>query len=136
MDIRSFIKPKNEVVYLFDDYTLKTALEEMEKYCYTSIPIINREGNYVGTITEGDFLRYILQNEKFNLKDASKVSLASITRHRDYCTIHVDSTMDQLIVKAADQNFVPIIDDKQQFVGIVTRKTILNYFFNHQFIVL
>jgi len=132
----SFLKPKSEVISIYDDTSVKTALEQMEKYRFASIPMINREGRYVGTITEGDFLWEIKRINDFNLKKADSMLSGSVHRHRDYIPVKLDANMDELILKAADQNFVPIVDDTGIFIGIVTRKMILNYFFDHKFIVL
>lgn len=136
MDIIAFVKPKREVIYVFDDTSVQEALHTLEQYRYTSIPIINREGFYVGTISEGDFLWEIKKNYQCDFDDMANNTVSSVHRHRDYSTVDINAGMDELIVKAADQNFVPIVDDKGIFIGIVTRKTILNYFFDHKFVVL
>ena len=90
----------------------------------------------MGTITEGDFLWEIKKLNDFNLKKADSMLAGSVHRHRDYVPVRISATMDELILKAADQNFVPIVDEQGIFLGIVTRKMILNYFFDHKFIVL
>ena len=136
MKIMSFLKPRSEFVCVYDDTSVKTALEEMEKYRFASIPVLNREGRYIGTITEGDFLWEIKKMGDFNLKKADNIQVGSVHRHRDYVPVQLDANMDELILKAADQNFVPIVDNAGILVGIVTRKMILNYFFDHKFIVL
>lgn len=136
MDISSFIKPKNQVILVFDDQPIHEAIEIMEKSRFTSIPIISRQGEYVGTLTEGDLLWEIKNTAQFNIKKAEKILVGKMHRHRDYESIHISANIDQLITKASNENFVPVIDDHNQFVGIVTRKTLLDYFFDHKFIVL
>lgn len=136
MKIIAFVKPKNEVVLLYDDHSIYEALEIMEKHRYTTIPIISREGNYVGTLSEGDLLWYLKKQNDFNVGSMKKNQLTSVKRHRDYQAINIDANITELIVKAADENFVPVVDEHQLFIGIVTRKTLLNYFFEHNFIVL
>ena len=59
MNILFYLKPKNEIVYLYDDFTLRQVLEKMEKHRYSAVPVINRNGNYVGTLTEGDLLWHL-----------------------------------------------------------------------------
>lgn len=56
MNILFFLHPKQEVAYVYDDCTLRQVLETMEHHKYASIPMLNRQGEYVGTITEGDLL--------------------------------------------------------------------------------
>lgn len=136
MEIIAFMKPKIEVVFVYDDQTIREALEKIEKCRFTSIPILNREGYYVGTLTEGDLLWEIKNTAKFEMKKAESILVRSVRRFRDYEPIHLSANIDELIVKAANENFVPVIDGHDLFVGIVTRKTLLNYFFEHNFIVL
>lgn len=136
MDISAFVKPKNEVIFVYDDESVHDALQTMEKSRYTSIPIITRDGKYAGTLTEGDLLWEIKNTAQFNIKKAEKILVKNMHRLRDYESIHVSENIDQLIVKASNENFVPVIDDYGLFIGIVTRKTLLDYFFDHQFIVL
>ena len=51
MNILFFLHPKQEVAYVYDDCTLRQVLETMEHHKYASIPMLNRQGEYVGTIT-------------------------------------------------------------------------------------
>ena len=37
--------------------------------------------------------------------------------------------MEDLIGKALNQNFVPVLDDQKCFIGIITRKDIIHYFY-------
>ena len=56
MNILFYLITKNEIVYIYDDYTVRQTMEKMEYHRYASVPIINRKGNYVGSLTEGDLL--------------------------------------------------------------------------------
>ncbi|MBP8855086.1 MAG: CBS domain-containing protein [Oscillospiraceae bacterium] len=127
MNILFFLTPKNEVAYLFDDFTLRQALEKMEHHRYSSIPILNRKGEYVGTITEGDILWAIKQQYALSIREAENVPITEFPHKRDNTPVHVDTTMEELVVAAMSQNFVPVIDDKNSFIGIVRRKDIIQY---------
>ena len=37
------------------------------------------------------------------------------------------SKMEDLIDRAMEQNFVPVVDDRGQFIGIITRRDIIGY---------
>ena len=41
--------------------------------------------------------------------------------------VRVDTRVEDLISVAAEQNFVPVIDDKGDFIGIVTRRAIMRF---------
>ena len=55
-NILFFLLPKAMCAYLYDDYTVRQALEKMEAAGYQALPILNRRGEYRGTLTEGDLL--------------------------------------------------------------------------------
>ncbi|WP_333650316.1 CBS domain-containing protein [Lacrimispora sp.] len=129
MNILFFLTPKSEVAYIFEDETLRQALEKMEYHKYAAVPVISRRGKYVGTITEGDMLWGIKNKFSLSLKEAERVTIQAIDRRSDNHPVYADSKMEDLIGKALNQNFVPVVDDQKNFIGIITRKDIIRYFY-------
>lgn len=127
MNAIQLLTPKSQVAYLFDTMTLRQALEKMEHHRYTCIPILNKEGEFVGTITEGDLLWSIKNQYNLSLKNAEEILLSEISRKRDYQPVNINARLDELMIMAMTQNFVPMVDDRKAFIGIVTRKDILQY---------
>lgn len=127
MNLLFFLTPKAEVAFLYDDFTLRQAIEKMEYHRYSSIPILNRKGEYVGTITEGDILWALKRIYNLSLQDAEDVPLLSIPRKRDYSCVSVDTGMEELVAAALRQNFIPVIDGKNSFIGIVKRNSIIQF---------
>lgn len=130
MNIMFFLKPKSELAFIYDYHTLRQALEIMEYHRYTCIPILNKEGKYIGTITEGDLLWATKKLNFMSLKEAEKFSIMKIDRRVDYLSVTANSKMEDLIERSMEQNFVPVVDDEQHFVGIVTRSDIIGYLHN------
>ena len=128
MNILFFLTPKSEVAYIHDDESLRQVLEKMEYQKYSAVPIISRQGTYVGTITEGDLLWYIKNQLDLNLQEARRILITNVPRRSDNTPVSIDSNMEDLLDKAMKQNFVPVLDDKKSFIGIVTRKDIMKYF--------
>ncbi|MDD2980504.1 MAG: CBS domain-containing protein [Hespellia sp.] len=127
MNILFFITPKVDVAYVYDHSTIRQVLESMEHHMYSSIPLINQSGKYIGTITEGDLLWGIKNITDLDLKSAEHHLITEIPRKADYVAVKADSDMVDLIQKAKNQNFVPVVDDQQNFIGIITRKSIIEY---------
>lgn len=128
MNILFFLKPKTECVYIYTDDTLRQVLEKMEHHRYTSIPMLSRRtGAYKGTVTEGDLLWEIKSRYNLNLHDAENIKIKDIKRYRDNESVSVDANMEDLISKVIKQNFVPVVDGKLCFIGIVTRKDVIQY---------
>ncbi|MCI8586778.1 MAG: CBS domain-containing protein [Lachnospiraceae bacterium] len=127
MNVLFFLTPKSEVAHLHDDWTLRQGIEKLERSGYTAIPLIDRQGRYIGTITEGDILRILKKRYDMNLRAAENVSILAVERKVDIHPVSVDATMEDLVRMAMNQNFVPVIDDKKIFIGIVTRKDIIRF---------
>ena len=127
MNILFFLTPKQDVAFIDNDFTLRQTSEKMEHHRYSSIPILNRKGEYVGTITEGDLLWGIKNAYNLSMEQAEDMPVMSLPRKRDNSPVRVDTTMDDLVFASMQQNFVPVIDDKNSFIGIIKRKDIIQY---------
>ena len=130
MNILFFLTPKSEVAFIYEDYTLRQTLERMEHHKYSSIPILTRDGKYVGTISEGDLLWTLKDNFKektLDFKSLEDLPISIIKRRKDNKPVSIEENIEDLISKARSQNFVPVIDDHKTFIGIIKRKEIIEY---------
>jgi CBS-domain-containing membrane protein len=133
MNVIMLLKPKDTVAYLYGKYTLRQGLEKMRMHGYTAIPVISDDGMYTGSVSEGDFLWHIVESCKSGeLKALEKCTIADILRPGWNPSVWVDVTMDELLERVTNQNFVPVTDDRGVFVGIVTRKDVIQYFMHNQ----
>ena len=130
MNILQLLKPKACTDYIYDDCTARQALEKMRHNGFTAIPVINRDGGYVKTVAEGDFLWFMLQNGVSDPKELEDFSVKQIPKRVNMEPVYVYSTIEDLILLSMNQNFVPVIDDRKVFIGIVTRRDILQYCYN------
>jgi CBS domain-containing protein len=130
MNIAFFLTPKNEVVCESQDATMKQVMEKMEHYGYTAIPIIDREGKYVGTLTEGDLLWKLKNTHNLNFKNMDSVKVKDIPKKITHKSVSITSNIESLISLSVSQNFVPVTDDDRTFIGIIKRSDIINYCFN------
>lgn len=127
MNIAFFLIPKHEVIYLTDQSTLRQALERMEFHRYTAVPVLSEEGFYIGTITEGDLLWFFKNASGVTFENAHRHQLSAVPMRIQNTPVHIDANMNDLISKAKAQNFVPVTDDRKQFIGIVRRSDIIEY---------
>ncbi len=137
MNIAFFMQPKATVAYLYSDFTIRQALEKMHHHGYSAIPVINRDGTYAGTVSEGDFLWYIVQGEgdtprTIGIEELENLKLSDIsyTSNRNPA-VSIAANIDELLMRAMNQNFIPIVDDRGSFIGIVTRKAVIKYFYDN-----
>jgi CBS domain-containing protein len=127
MNVAMFLLPKNETIYLFSNLTMRQALEKMEYHRYSAVPIIDQQGKYQGTVTEGDLLWKIKNTPGLDFKGTEKVPLKDVPLRMNNKPVSIHAQIEDLISLAIDQNFIPIIDDQGVYVGIVRRREIMEY---------
>lgn len=126
-NILFFLTPKAMCSYLLDDFTVRQALEKMESCGFAALPILNRSGEYRGTITEGDILWAMKNMCYMDMRQAEARHIMEINRRKDNVPVRVTTSMYDLVQRASTQNFVPVVDDKEAFIGIITRSAIIKY---------
>lgn len=126
-NILFFLTPKAMCAHLYDDYTVRQALEKMEAANFAALPILNRRGEYRGTLTEGDLLWSLKNMCYMDIRQAEAHRIMEISRRRDNVPVRVTTSMQELVERASSQNFVPVVDDKDTFIGIITRSAIIKY---------
>jgi len=130
MNIAFFLTPKSELIYELADSTMRQVLERMEHHGYSAIPILDREGKYVGTLTEGDLLWKIKNTPGLSFRNTNKVKVSDIERRKIHEVVTISAEINDIIVLARTQNFVPVVDDEGVFIGIIKRSDIIDYCYN------
>ena len=126
-NILFFLTPKAMCAYINDDASIRQALEKMESAGFAALPILSKQGEYRGTITEGDLLWALKNMCYMDMRQAEARRIMEITRRKDNIPVRVTTGMQDLVQRASSQNFVPVVDDKDAFIGIVTRSAIIKY---------
>lgn len=127
LNIAFFLSLKKDIVYLTYNSTMRQALERMEYHQYASVPIIDDDGKYVGVLTESDLLWKMKNTPGLTFMNTEKIYLDEIERHTQNNPVSVNAQMENLIARAAEQNFVPVVDDNGIFIGIVHRSELIRY---------
>ena len=122
-----FLTPKAMCAYVRDDYTVRQAIEKMEAAGYAALPILNKKGEYRGSVTEGDLLWALKNMCNMDMRQAECRRIMEIPRRKDNIPVRITASMFDLIERASNQNFVPVVDDYGAFIGLVTRKAIIQY---------
>lgn len=135
MNVAFFMQPKSSVAYLYDDFTIRQALEKMHYHGYTAIPVLDRQGHYLGTVREGDFLWFIVKGEG---QEAHTMAIESLENFNlselkidaeKNPSVLITASIEELLMRAMNQNFIPVVDDRNLFIGIVTRKDVIRHFY-------
>ena len=126
-NILAFLTPKSETLYLDSDSTIRQTLESFDYYKYSVVPLLDKEGKYITTISEGDILRYIKNDAYFDIRIAESVKVEQIEKYRPYKALTIFSSAEEVIKLSLEQNFIPIIDGRGAYIGIIKRKSIIDF---------
>lgn len=125
MNVAFFLTPKADVAWVKTTATVRQAIERMEHHRYTAVPLLDPEGRFAGTLTEGDLLWFLKRHPALRFEDTERVPLAAVERRVALKPVHVDQDVEALLDLVVDQNFVPVVDDRDVFIGIVRRRSVL-----------
>ena len=129
MNILFFLIPKYKVEYIDLDFSIRQVIEKLDAHSYSAIPILDKEGHYINTISEGDILMYIKQNKNLSLLNLEDIDVSNIKIRRKINSITITANMEDLLELSLNQNFVPVVDDLNHFIGIITRRDIIKHFY-------
>ena len=122
MNVLGMLKPKYSTTYLEEGDSLREGLTIMKASGYTAVPVIDRAGRYVGTVSEGDFLWHMLEHGEESL-DAYQIK--QIMKKGRMKAAREENDVETLMEFALFQNFVPMVDDRNCYIGIITRRDII-----------
>ena len=132
MNIFYLLKPKSTVSYLYKTNTIRQGLEKMRAHGFTDIPVIDDNGEYLGTVSEGDFLWHLLRFKDNDIRSQESYYIIDIVNEERNLPVKTNISMDELLLRVMHQNFLPLIDDRNIFIGIITRKDIIKYFYDKE----
>ena len=129
--IISLLTPKKATFYLSENSTIRQALEKFDVHKFSVVPLVDDEGHYKGTLSEGDLLRYIKNDANFDLSKAEKKHITEIDHYRPYRSLKIDALMIDVFSLSLEQNFIPVTDDKDIYIGIIKRKEVIKVLFDN-----
>ena len=127
VNIMSFLTPKDETYYIDADSTIRQALEKFDYHKFSVVPLVDAEGKYCGTVSEGDILRLIKRNCNFNVDLAEDVKILDIEKYRPYKALDITCNINDVLELSLQQNFIPMVDGRGMYIGIIKRKEILTF---------
>lgn len=130
MNIMFLLSPKNETVFESKDTAIHEVLSRMEAHGLTAIPVIDAQGKYFGTVTEGDILRLFSANPDKTFQLIGQEPASNVVRRDRHACVGVNETFDHLVSLALSQNFVPVVDDEGIYSGIIKRAHIIEYLYH------
>jgi len=107
---------------------MRQALEKMEYHRHTAVPLIDEQGKYAGTITEGDLLWKMKNTPGLTFADTERVMIKDVPQRMTNVPVRIYANIEDLLSLAIVQSFIPVVDDSEVFIGIIRRSDIIEYY--------
>ena len=130
VNIIRFIQTKTESTYLYDYKTVDQALRFMRSHGHTEVPVVNQSCEYLGVLNEGDFLWHILDYGGY--ASVKNDRLSKLIHKGAVPALKITADDEELRAAALRCSIVPIVDDRNVFIGVIPRESILQYFAEKQ----
>lgn len=125
MNTAMLLKPKSMVSYIYGDLPAEEGLREFISHGYTAVPVLDREGMYLGVVSERDFLYLILDTGSIDSLKDENLTVADLASCSRFESVPIDADMQTLYEHIIGQNFIPVVDSRGMFSGIITRRDFL-----------
>lgn len=130
MNILRFLVPKSSVEYISSSATVRQAYEKMRYHSYVAIPVLDDDGKYFGTLRRDDIYRYFFDMGRIDFKTAEKDGIVDLIDKEYSMPLYHNSEVLDLMERVREHNFVPVVDDRGCFIGIVLRRDVLDFLFD------
>jgi CBS domain-containing protein len=125
MNMLFLLQPKSDVALLQNTTSVADALDPFAEFRFSAVPVTTADGNYFGTVTASDFLNFVLSG-----KSPNEFLVGDILDRKKNPPVRITAKLGDHLLMVMDQNFVPVVDDRGFFCGIVTRRRIMKYYYD------
>lgn len=130
MYVKNYTLLKDNLVTLQPEESISSALDKIKKGDFLSLPVL--EGNkFIGILMKETIYRNYFESEASNREE-----FLNNTKVKDLCKTDVETIQEDDYIENASYllnelrtPFLPVLDDKGEFKGILTHRAIFNAFF-------
>ncbi|MDO5078210.1 CBS domain-containing protein [Streptococcus minor] len=118
----TFLTPADKLAVIIDSHNIDHAKLLLSHMTFSRVPVVTEDNHFVGTIGLNDIVQYQVGQELSD--DELQQDIALITK-RDVTTVRENYELADVLRKLIDESFLPVLGEGDEFLGIITRKSIL-----------
>lgn len=118
----TFLTPANQLAVLVDTHNIDHAKLLLSNMTYSRVPVVTEDNRFFGSIGLSEIMSYQALNQLTDEELNQDISLIAKT---DVDTVPEDYRLEDVLRKLVDEPFLPVVGDNREFLGIITRKSIL-----------
>lgn len=118
----SFLIPASRIAFVQDDNPLYHAFLILTKVKYSKIPVLDKERRVVGLLSLAMITDKMLQTDQISIDPLNELKVKDVMQS-DFDKINfVNTTLETQLHLLIDNAFLPVIDDRGVFQGLLTRR--------------
>lgn len=118
----TFLTPASKLAVIIDSHNMDHAKLLLSHMTYSRVPVVTEDNRFVGTLGLREIIQYQAEHQLSD-QDLSQ-DVAPIVK-TDVATISADYNLTEVMRKLVDQSFLPVLGEDREFLGIITRRSIL-----------
>jgi CBS domain-containing protein len=119
--LRADLLMEQEVVTCRPDDSGRYIASQLTKFNFGSLPVVDNGGVFVGSVSEFDLLKFLMNGSKLEEVKAKEIMSTDVK------VVHEDTPVDEIIRLLEKEHLirVPVVKAGGELVGIVARRDIL-----------
>lgn len=118
----SFLIPASRIAFVQDDNPLYHAFLILTKVKYSKIPVLDKEKRVVGLVSLAMITDKMLQTDEISIDPLNELKVKDVMQ-KDFDKINfVNTTLEAQLHLLIDNAFLPVVDDRGVFQGLLTRR--------------
>lgn len=119
-----FLVSSDNVATLNENNSLEHALLVLTKIGYSRVPVLNKEEQLVGLVSLSQVVDQMFGIEDLEPENLSDKKVKDVM-DTDISSITLPLDLEKALHLLVDNSFIPVVNENNQFTGIITRKEIL-----------
>lgn len=119
----SYLIPAEELAIFINTHNADHVMLLLVSNGFSRVPVITKEKQYVGTISISDMMTYQAKRQLTDW-EMTQTNIGDMVNTKIE-TINITSSLTEIMHKLVDFPFLPVVNDDNRFIGIITRKSIL-----------
>ena len=119
-----FMIPADNVANVIDQHTLSTGLLILTQSNYTMIPVLSAESKLMGVISMSMIIKAVMTVDAIEMERLDELKVRDVMLCQPV-RVQANCNLAEVLNYLIDQNFVCVVDGDNRFLGIITRKNVM-----------
>lgn len=116
--------PADNVAHVMPEHSAVHAALVLTSLGYNRIPVIDDEGYFVGSIGLSSLMKRMFELNDIDADNIDHLKVEDVMDRKNTVLVYPYSK-EYLLHQLVDYNFLPVVDEKGLFLGIIPRKQVL-----------